>query len=318
MFQLMLHAHPRIAVPPETRFLLEVYRRHPDFGDLREEGNRRRVARAVVRPRRTRFADLGVPRRAVVRGIVEAPPTLGSCLQVPFQAYADKFDKPRWGVKRPSYFRYVDALLRLYPNAQFVHLVRDGRDAAASLLGMTWFRGDIRHATAIWADAMDYADRNARRLAADQWFELRYEDLVADAEPQLRRLCAFLGEDYDPRMAQPHELASVAVPERKVWHARTHETPNASTVGAYARRMSAEDRQLIDSVLAGRLRARGYVPATDVSRPSPAALAAYAKVVAVRRATTARAHLGDRLRDRRSPTPLAAVTPGFDGSVTVP
>ena len=51
MLQLMLHSHPRIAVPPETRFLVPGYYRRFFFGDLREQRNRRRLGRWIVSER---------------------------------------------------------------------------------------------------------------------------------------------------------------------------------------------------------------------------------------------------------------------------
>ena len=60
MLQLMLHSHPRIAVPPETRFLLTAYWQRRHFGDLSRVENRRRLARWIVDRPASRFEDLGL------------------------------------------------------------------------------------------------------------------------------------------------------------------------------------------------------------------------------------------------------------------
>jgi hypothetical protein len=310
----MLHSHPRIAVPPETRIVIEAYRRHHLFGDLREPSGRRALAQWVVRGKGTKFRDLGLDTEKVVEEIVAAPATLGSCLRVPFVAYARRFGAARWGDKRPSYFYDVPAVLRLFPDAQLVHLVRDGRDAVSSLRRTPWFKGSAADAAAIWAEAVDKGARHARRLRSDQWHELRYEDLVSDPEPALRRLCAFLGEEFEPDMCRPDRVAGVAVPERKSWHARTRETPSGASVGTYASSLSPEERVLVEYVLAGRLRARGYETPSKPVRPGAAALASYARAVVPRLAVREKWHLEDRWRDRRSGAPLAAIpgphTPG--------
>ncbi|MEU9448464.1 sulfotransferase [Streptomyces sp. NPDC048277] len=59
--------------------------------------------------------------------------------------------------------------------------------------------------------------RHARRLGPGAWREVRFEDLVADPESQLRVICADLGEDYDPAMTEPHRLTRTAVPACKTW-----------------------------------------------------------------------------------------------------
>jgi hypothetical protein len=97
LLQLMLHAHPRIAVPTETRFVLAAYDARRDFGDLREAQNRRALAEWIVGRKVTRFRDLGLDRAAVVEEIVAAPGTLGSALETVFRAYARRFGKQRWG-----------------------------------------------------------------------------------------------------------------------------------------------------------------------------------------------------------------------------
>src|SRR5215475_1669200 len=137
MVQLMLHAHPRIAIPPETRFLLTAYRRRHEYGDLTIAENREKLANFVT-GKGTSFGDLGLDRAATVAEIVAGPPTLGSAMGIVFRAYARRFDKPRWGDKRPAYLLNLDVLLRMFPDAQVIHIIRDGRDCVASMREAPW------------------------------------------------------------------------------------------------------------------------------------------------------------------------------------
>src|SRR4051794_39959960 len=89
MLQLMLHAHPRIAIPPESRFVLPAYYSRHQFGDLREPGRRRELAAWIVRT--GNFADLGLDETTVIEAVVAAPPTLGSALGTVFRLYAERF-----------------------------------------------------------------------------------------------------------------------------------------------------------------------------------------------------------------------------------
>jgi hypothetical protein len=127
MLQLMLHAHRRIAIPPETRFVLSGYRQRRSFGDLREPAPREALARWIVDRRQTRFADLGLDAEQVAARIIAGRGTLGSAFGTVFQAYAERFGKPRWGDKRPAYLQNLDVITRLFPDAQIVNLIRDGR-----------------------------------------------------------------------------------------------------------------------------------------------------------------------------------------------
>jgi Sulfotransferase family len=257
MLQLMLHAHPRIAIPPETRFLLLAYEKRRDFGDLRDAANRLRLA-SWITGKGTNFADLGLDPREVAAEIVAGPPTLGSALGIVFRAYARRFGKPRWGDKRPAYLNNIGTIRRLFPDAQIVHIIRDGRDCVASLKEAPWHKGGVRQAIAGWNQGMDAGRAAARHLPADTYFEIRYEALVADPKPELVKLCEFLGEDFDPGMTEPSEVAAVAVPTRKKWHALTHDRVTTERVGRWAERLSPAEIALCETLMGSRLVQHGY------------------------------------------------------------
>ena len=307
MLQLMLHAHPRIAIPPETRFVLAVYAARRDFGDLEIEANRRALARRIVATG-TRFCDLGLDAGDVVERIAAGSGTLGSALGTVFQQYAARFGKPRWGDKRPAYLHNVDILLRLFPDAQFINIVRDGRDCVASLKEMSWHRKDIYATVAAWARAVDDARRAARRLGPDQWHEVRYEDLVTDPHGRLAAMCAYLGEEYDPAMAEPFAVARVAVPSFKTWHALTHAPVTTRRVQSWQTRLDADEIALCEAALGSRLVASGYELSGTV-RPAPAELLRYGWTAAPQRLIPARRGLS-RAASRLRPDQDLAYVPG--------
>jgi hypothetical protein len=309
MLQLMLHAHPRIAIPPETRFVLNVYRERRDFGDLSVVANRRALARRIVDHPETRFCDLGLDAEDVVERIAAGPGTLGSALGTVFQQYAARFGKPRWGDKRPAYLHNIDILLRLFPDAQFINIVRDGRDCVASLKEMSWHRKDIYATVAAWARAVDDARRAARRLGPRQWHEVRYEDLVADPHGRLAAMCAYLGEEYHPAMAEPSAVAQVAVPSFKTWHALTHAPVTTQRVQSWQTRLDPEEIALCEAALGSRLVAGGYELSGTV-RPAPAELLRYGWTAAPQRLIPARRGLS-RAASRLRPDRGLAYVPGM-------
>ncbi|GAA3444132.1 sulfotransferase family protein [Planomonospora venezuelensis] len=305
MLQLMLHAHPRIAIPPETRFMMAAYQRRLRFGDLTSPARREQFADWIVNRRQNRFEDLGLDAAEVTEQIVTGPPTLGSALGIVLRAYAARFGKPRWGDKRPSYFKSVDVLLRLFPDAQFVHLIRDGRDCVASLKEMPWYNKEIYHAISVWAEAIDFARRRAPKLPAGSYHELRYENLTAHPEAELARLCAFLGEEYDPAMCEPSRVAGVAVPEHKTWHVNTHREVTTARSGSWKARLEPWEASLCETVLAGRLESLGYelggTPKAERSH-----VLAYEHTAARRKLSRTKRATLDRLVRLREPNPPAA------------
>lgn len=309
LLQQMLHSHRRLAVPSETRFVHAAYARRLRFGDLRAEANRRALGEWITAGDGTKFDVLGLDPVAVVDDIVHGPPTLGSALAAVFRRYAREHGKARWGDKRPSYFRKVPMLLRMFPDAQFVHLVRDGRDAVSSLARMPWYDGDVFSAALTWREAVDTGSRLARRLGPGRYVEMRYEDLVAEPERSLVALCGFLEEEYDEAMAEPHHHARRTVPAERRWHLRTHEAVNDRNVGAWAARMEPWEADLVEHVLADRLRRHGYALAGR-NRPEVAHVARFRRTAAYRwRAQRARA-VRDRAARLREPNPVGSLLTG--------
>ncbi|MBD2896277.1 hypothetical protein amrb99_52230 [Actinomadura sp. RB99] len=303
LLRLMLHSHPRIALPIETRFVLPAYAARAQFGDLADSRNRRALADWLTTRPATRFRDLGLDPRAITEEIVAAPPTLGSALAVVFRAYARLHGKVRWGDKRPSYIRHAGALLRMFPDAQFVHLVRDGRDCVASLKEMPWYDQDLNHAVSVWREAIDTGRRLAARLGPDAFYELQYERLVADPADELPRLCEFLGEDYHPAMTAPQSLAQRIVPPQKTWHDLTRDAVTCTRVGSWAQRLDAWEISLAEAAFGERLAEYGYEP-SGLPKPPAARLARFARTAAHRRMAHSKAELRERWQRRHEPSPV--------------
>lgn len=137
--------------------------------------------------------------------------------------------KPRIAEKTPNNVFFFRHLHRLFPNATYIHMVRDGRDVVASLLKQNWlgpdgqplpYTVDAREGAKYWANSIVVARQFAAATQGrSRYCELRYEALIADPEPCLRALFEFIGEPWEPGV--------LAFYERK--HALGHES-NADAV----------------------------------------------------------------------------------------
>jgi Sulfotransferase family len=303
LLRLMLRAHPRIAIPPETRLVLDAYEHRGAYGDLRRPANLRALAEWIVAGAGTRFGGLGLDPRAVAEEIVSGPPTLGSALETTLRAYARRLGKPRWGDKRPGYVQQLDTVLRLFPNAQIVHLVRDGRDCVAALKSTPWWRMGVYHAIATWTQALDAGTEAARRLPRNAYIEVGYERLTAAPEVELGRLCAFLGEEYAPSMAG-------VLPEWRRWRAEAGAPLDVEPLEEW-------ETSLCEAVMASRLLAHGYEP-RPAARPPARHLAQYAAVTAHRRLAARKRVLLDLGRQAAELHPVASCAPAEEGSFATP
>ena len=123
----MLDRHPALAVPDESYFVPTLAARHR--GALEPSRFCDDVARIST------LRDWGV-RPADVAERLRPDATTADAIAAIYEAYAAARGKERWGDKTPMYMSRLGLLERLFPTAVFVHLVRDGRDAARSFLEM--------------------------------------------------------------------------------------------------------------------------------------------------------------------------------------
>jgi hypothetical protein len=199
LLRVMLDRNPTLAVPDESYFVPQLARRHRGAVDVTSFVDDLRRLPTLVE---WRVSADDVARR------LRPGMTCGEAVAAVFEEYAAARDKPRWGDKTPLYMQHLPLLERLFPSAQFVHLIRDGRDAALSFLSvpegiMTEGWGHPRDAAGFacqWATEVRAARALGARVGAERYLEVRYEALVADPEAGLSRICSFAGLEYDGAM----------------------------------------------------------------------------------------------------------------------
>jgi hypothetical protein len=193
----LLDAHPQISCRGEAcvhHFGLEFLKACKSYSELLEK--RRRVVTDS-----NDFPDLTWPDiMAMMRTFIE----------LRFQAIADpaKADLRFLGEKDPEHALHLPTLQKLFPEARVIHIVRDGRGVLLSAWHHNQRSGDeeqqrldmdslVDLTAREWADRVIQA-RKTGNLWGDAYFELRYEDLVADPQRWFGRTLEFLGADASP------------------------------------------------------------------------------------------------------------------------
>ena len=256
MLRLMVNSHPRLAVPHETAFMTVFYPRLGDYGDLSQRENAARllddISRHPLVVRGRHIAD----REAILAYPISNFPDLIDAIMT---EYAKAQGKSRWGDKTPYYTPDIDILWRLFPNSKFIHLVRDGRDVALSLRGISWSSRSIPRLAEDWRWKTTLCHKVGSVLGPDRFLEMKYEDLVRSSESCLRRICDFLDEPFAPEMLSYHESAREVVPgESLQWHGNSVRPPDPNKLFAWKREFSLADRTIFEKVAGSALDLFGY------------------------------------------------------------
>ena len=218
MLRLMLNEHSNIALPPQTKFSRKLYKRRILFGDLSNGKNKDKIIDWMLeRETNTKLIDLKLD-LGHLRKSWEDCTTIGELTGTVFQQYSQTRHKPRWGDKRPYYIRYIPQLLKLYPDARIIHIIRNGHDCISSLKRMPWWNKNIVYSMLAWRYSIRMGAKAAEAYK-DQFLEVRYEDVVRHPETQLKKICDFINVKYESGMLEFHLSTEKNIPDyKKEWH----------------------------------------------------------------------------------------------------
>ena len=235
LLRLMLAHHKHIECAPEFEFLVEEMPAESGWPALESYYEWLATNRIFV------------PYGFAVDRALDYPALMKSFLA----QYCTRTQKPIQGATCHKHF---DRLLRIWPRARFVHLVRDGRDVARSCVGMGW-AGNVWHGADRWIEAEELWASLVPVVPPARRIELYYEDLIRAPEKALTRVCAFLGTDFEAAMLDYSRDSS-------------YERPDPNLIGQWRKKLSPGELALLEARIGSMLRARGYeesgVPAGQV------------------------------------------------------
>jgi hypothetical protein len=176
--------------------------------------------------------------------------------------------KPRWAEKTPHNVAVMAGLGTIFPDARFIHMIRDGRDVACSLIGMDWTEAGtgqkveyirtIGNAARYWNDVILAARQEATNpILAGRVVEVRYEALVADTEGVMRKVLEFLGESWDPAILDAHKKSRAHEPHESSTDQATKPI-YTSALARWKRDMTPADKSAFKAQAGALLKSLGY------------------------------------------------------------
>lgn len=168
-----------------------------------------------------------------------------------------------WVDHTPKNIWHLETLLGLYPEGKAIHIVRDGRGVAASVMGLDWGPNTVIAAAHWWIHHVAFG------LAAESHFgervlRVRYEDLVATPQPELERICEWLEIDYVPAMESGGGFNYPKGTFR--YHSLIHDAPDPSRVTAWRDALSSRQIASFESCACDLLPYLGYDVLNDYAR----------------------------------------------------
>lgn len=248
LLRLMLNAHRRVTVPPESRFITEI---KYDTGPIGVE------AFLSTLGSHKRFQAWDLPLGAVRKEISDDPVPYADAVAAAYRAYARVHGKEVWGDKTPRYVEHIPFISELFPTSRFIHLIRDGRNVARSYADVPFGPKTVAKAARLWSERVQKGCRDGRALGRGRYIEIRYEDVVEDALGEAKDICEFLGLEFDEGMMEYTERARDAVLDRAV-RFNPHVTEKPTTTRSWEDEMPDDQVAIFEAVAGDCLSELGY------------------------------------------------------------
>ncbi len=254
----VLRRYLHISFGTESQFIIRFEKKLVQYGDLHDEHNIKRLIRDVAQERCFqrwhKFDGFVLDPERLFRDLPERS-YLG-VLEAAFMQLARHGGMTRWGDKTPEYVHHLPVLFRLWPEAQYIHIVRDGRDVALSIFQQEFGAKNVYRAASDWRQQMLSVRAFAQSLPPDQFLEIRYEDFLGSTSETFRQLVDFLGVDIDAAQWEP--ITAALQQELK-----------ADNFNKWRHGLTVAQQRLYEQMAGDLLAGYGYETTGCESRPMP-------------------------------------------------
>lgn len=271
LLQRMLNAHPHLAVANDTHFIARAVQ-SAAAGSVLKAASPRHKAELVTWTRHYhRFPRLGVSEEDVDRADAGSE-TFPEFVEQLYRALAERQGKRLAGEKTPDYVRHLGTLHSLFPETRTLHIVRDGRDVALSLL--EWAHGEKgpgrlelwQHepvaVCALWWRMQVRGQHAAGRLPEGRYLEINYESLVAEPTANLSAIAEFLALPESEEMLRYNRGKARTDPRLSTKKAWLSPTPGLRD---WRKQLDSRSVELFEALAGDTLVDNGYELSTRTS-----------------------------------------------------
>jgi len=207
--------------------------------------------------------------------IFTSPDSYAKLCELVYISYAEENNKDSiisWGDKNNYYIHYLDLINDYFPDAKFIHIIRDGRDVACSYFDLNKLSNDLIYKPNLSNDLTDIAkewtSNNTKilnffkHLNSINYLSIRFEELVLNSTSSLKKLSSFLKIPFNEEMLNYHNNNRKNIIEPKetlAWKKKTLEKPDSSVIGRYKKRLSEKELNKFESIASNILNEFRYL-----------------------------------------------------------
>lgn len=209
------------------------------------------------------------PPRPLVRrlhDLEENKRSLAAIIDASYRYHAEMNDRTpeRWGDNSPGSVFSAELIAEVFPDAKFIHFLRDGVDVIGSWINYAPYKDDLEGSAQKWTwsvrKARDFMDKYPSKA-----IEVRYEELVSEPVKEMRRICSFLDHPFTPsRLEEGSAIDSMGDIIHLGLHEKVRRPISTDSIGKGRRQLDQKQKAIIKPMINDLLQRVGYEPvATD-------------------------------------------------------
>lgn len=269
LFRLMMNKHSRISVPPEAGFLVWLNSSFNYFQIMD-------IPLLIEALKNTKKIESWNLDYETLQDYMQKkkPNSFPDAIDVIYEYYSSNVLQKKvdvFGDKNNYYLNHIDLLACLYPDAKFIHIIRDGRSVAASYQSLMTKSIDSAYAPKLptniteiaeeWMHNINHIQDSLAALPLENWTSIRFEDLVLYPEKILGNVCKFLNLDFEKQMLeyyQTDESSGLEPVEYLAWKSKNLQPLQFEEVDKY-KLLNADDLNKFEVIAAEMLKKYHYI-----------------------------------------------------------
>lgn len=271
LFRIMLNQHREIVAPPECGFLQWWYPKYKDWVEEDNFGKRLELyLNDLFKSKKIETWELN---RDKLKSIIlqRTPKNYGELGTSVYLAYDPKPENIHVIADKNNYYiKYINNLKAIWPDAKFIHLIRDGRDVACSYIDMSKLKTDSPYKPKLPVEIEKIAHEWIKNNSAisqlnsenpENYFLIRYEDIISQTEKKLKEVCNFLGINFEFNMLNYYDqkdTCKIEPPKMLDWKKKTLEKPDPQKISRFQTDLTEEQIKLFNRIAEKELKFYGY------------------------------------------------------------
>lgn len=264
LLRTLFDAHPNVAFPPESQFIINLY---PKYGKITNW-----TEKIIINYYNdlidqwlfdTWKMDLEKLKKRLLGFTGEN--TYGTISKVVYIEYQSLFNKGEVlfiGDKNPGYAIYTKLLLKIFPEAKFIHILRDYRDNFVSIKKVDFELPIPSLVAQKWKYFFKKFNRDSK-IKPSRYLTINYEELAKSPEVRFQELCNFIGIEFDDSVFNFHNKKEEILntyPDGYIdtYHTSLLQKINTSKIGVWKKELSDKQVKLMDQTLGKYAEMAGY------------------------------------------------------------